>query len=46
MEEYWFLAPKSRLAISPASLNFFFPEIFHDNLQATYKSINEKKYFA
>ena len=24
MEEYWFLAPMSRLAISSASLNFFF----------------------
>ena len=45
MEEHWFFAPMSRLAISPASLNFFFPEIFHDNLEATYKSTNEKNYF-
>ena len=32
MEEYWFLAPMSRLAISSASLNIFFSETFHDNL--------------
>ena len=33
MEEYWFLAPMSRLAISSASLNFFFfSETLHDNL--------------
>ena len=31
MEEYWFLAPMSRLAISSASLNFF-SETFHYNL--------------
>ena len=32
MEEYWFLAPMSRLAISSASLNFFFSEALPDNL--------------
>ena len=32
MGEYWFLAPMSRFAIWSASLNFFFPETFHDNL--------------
>ena len=31
MEEYWFLAPMLRLAISSASLNFF-SETLHDNL--------------
>ena len=31
MEEYWFLAPTLTLAISSASLNFFFPETLHDN---------------
>ena len=31
MEEYWFLAPMLRLAISPTSLNFF-SETLHDNL--------------
>ena len=32
MEEYWFIAPMSRLAIYSATLNFFFSETFHDNL--------------
>ena len=32
MEEYWFLAAMLRLAISPTSLNIFFPETLHDNL--------------
>ena len=32
MEEYWFLAPMSRLAISSASLEYFFSETLHDNL--------------
>ena len=32
MEEYWFLAPMLRLAISSASFNIFFPETLHDNL--------------
>ena len=33
MEEYWFLAPMSRLsAISSAPLNIFFSETFHYNL--------------
>ena len=32
MEEYWFLAPMLTLAISSASLNFFFAETLHDNL--------------
>ena len=32
MEEYWFLALMSRLAISSASLNIFFSETLHDNL--------------
>ena len=32
MEEYWFLAPMLRLAISSASLNIFFFETLHDNL--------------
>ena len=33
MEEYWFLAPMSRLAISSASFKyFFFSETLHDNL--------------
>ena len=31
MEEYWFLAPMLRLAISSASLNIF-SENLHDNL--------------
>ena len=32
MEEYWFLAPMLRLAISSVSLNIFFCETLHDNL--------------
>ena len=32
MEEYWFLAPMSRLAISSASFEYFFSETLHDNL--------------
>ena len=32
MEEYWFLAPMSRLAISSASFEYFFSETIHDNL--------------
>ena len=35
MEEYWFLAPILRLAISSASLNIFFSEALHDNLPVT-----------
>ena len=31
MEDYWFLAPMLRLAISSASLNIF-SETLHDNL--------------
>ena len=31
MEEYWFLAPMARLAISSSSL-IFFSETLHDNL--------------
>ena len=42
MEEYWFLAPMSRLAISSASLNIFFWD-FPLTGQAT-KSIDEKNY--
>ena len=43
MEEYWFLAPMSRLAISLASLNIF-SEISHCTGQAT-KPIDEENYF-
>ena len=32
MEEYWFLAPMLRLAISSASFEYFFSETLHDNL--------------
>ena len=32
MEEYWFLAPMSRLAIFSASFEYFFSETFHNNL--------------
>ena len=34
MEEYWFVAPMSRLAISSASFEYFnfFSETLHDNL--------------
>ena len=35
MEEFWFLAPMLRLAISSASLNSFFSEALHDNLPVT-----------
>ena len=34
MEEYWFLVPILRLAISSASLNIF-SEALHDNLPVT-----------
>ena len=49
MEEYWFLAAMLRLAISPTSLNIFFPETLHDNLpvvrgQET-RSIDEENCF-
>ena len=30
MEEYWFLAPMSRLAISSASLNIFYSETYYN----------------
>ena len=32
MEEYWFLAPMSKLAISAASFEYFFSETLHNNL--------------
>ena len=48
MEEYWFLAPMSRLAISSASLKIF-SETLHDNLPVArakqLKSIDEENYF-
>ena len=35
MEEYWFLAPMSKLAISSASFEYFFSETLHNNLPVT-----------
>ena len=48
MEEYWFLAPVSRLAISSASLNFFFRNPPRQSSRCTgqaIKSIDEENYF-
>ena len=50
MEEYWFLAPMTRLVISTASFQIFFSEALHDNLQSrctgqATKSIDKENYF-